>query len=116
MKRQNEVTNFKDKKQNKNSHLLMGQLPKVSKGISMNDISAGKGDDLQIPEVIPFIDFKRRRKAQKIVSATNTGSIENSGLSGQQYKRRKLIRPKFSGNGSSGNVNIGSQDNASRMT
>lgn len=82
----------------------------------MNDISAGKGDDLQIPEVIPFIDFKRRRKAQKIVSAANTGSTENIGLSGQQHKRRKLIRPKFSGNGSSGNVNIGSQDNASRMT
>uniref|UniRef100_A0A6N2L0A3 Uncharacterized protein n=1 Tax=Salix viminalis TaxID=40686 RepID=A0A6N2L0A3_SALVM len=64
----------------------MGQLPKISKGIIMNDISAGKGDDLQIPEVIPFIDFKHRRKAQKF------------------------------GNGSSGNVNIGSQDNASRMT
>ena len=47
-------------------HLLMGQLPKVSKGIIMNNISAGKGDDLQIPEVIPFIDFKRRRKAQKL--------------------------------------------------
>jgi hypothetical protein len=50
------------------------------------------------------------------VSAANTGSTENIGLSGQQHKRRKLIRPKFSGNGSSGNVNIGSQDNASRMT
>uniref|UniRef100_A0A6N2MS80 Uncharacterized protein n=1 Tax=Salix viminalis TaxID=40686 RepID=A0A6N2MS80_SALVM len=94
---------------------LMGQLPKVSKGIIMNDISAGKGDDLQIPEVIPFIDFKRRRKALKIVSAVNTGSTENIGLSGQQHKRRKLIKPKFSGNGSSGNVNIGSQDNTSRM-
>ena len=63
MKRQDEVTNFKDKKQNKNSHLLMGQLSKVSKGISMNDISIGKEDVLQIPEVIPFIDFKHRRKA-----------------------------------------------------
>uniref|UniRef100_A0A6N2K604 Uncharacterized protein n=1 Tax=Salix viminalis TaxID=40686 RepID=A0A6N2K604_SALVM len=72
----------------------MGQLPKVSKGIIMNDILAGKGDDIQIPEVIPFIDFKRR----------------------QQHKRIKLIRPKFSGNGLSGSVNIGSQDNASRMT
>uniref|UniRef100_A0A6N2KGE2 USP domain-containing protein n=1 Tax=Salix viminalis TaxID=40686 RepID=A0A6N2KGE2_SALVM len=40
--KQDEVTNFKDKKQNK-IHLLMGQLPKVSKGIIMNDISAGKG-------------------------------------------------------------------------
>ncbi|KAF9668200.1 hypothetical protein SADUNF_Sadunf15G0104500 [Salix dunnii] len=116
MKRHDEVTNFKDKKQNKNSQLLMVQLPEVSKGIIMNDISAGKGDDLQIPEVIPFIDFKRRRKAQKIVSDANTGSTENTGLSGQQHKRRKLIRPKFSGNGSSGNVNIGSQGNASRMT
>uniref|UniRef100_A0A6N2M6K5 Uncharacterized protein n=1 Tax=Salix viminalis TaxID=40686 RepID=A0A6N2M6K5_SALVM len=71
----------------------MGQLPKVSKGIIMNDISAGKGDDLQIPE-----------KSIEIVSAANTGSTENIGLSGQQHKRRKLIRPKFSGNGSSGNV------------
>ena len=94
----------------------MGQLSKVSKGISMNDISAGKGDVFQIPEVIPFIDFKHRRKAQKIVSAVNTGSTENIGLSGQQHKRRKLVGPKFKGNGASGNVNIGSQDNARRMT
>ena len=42
--------------------------------------------------------------------------VQKIGLSGQQHKRIKLIRPKFSGNGSSGNVNIGSQDNASRMT
>ena len=75
----------------------------------MNDISAGKGDDLQIPEVIPFIDFKHRRKAQKIVSVANTGSTENIGLSGQQHKRRKLIMPKFNGNGASDKVNIGSQ-------
>ena len=54
MKRQDEFANFKDRKQNKNSHFLMGQLPKVSKGVIMNDISAGKGDDLQIPEVIPL--------------------------------------------------------------
>jgi hypothetical protein len=59
---------------------------------------------------------KRRRKARKIMSAANTGSTESIGLSDQQHKRRKLIKPKFSGNGSSGNVNIGSQDNASRMT
>uniref|UniRef100_A0A6N2L6F1 USP domain-containing protein n=1 Tax=Salix viminalis TaxID=40686 RepID=A0A6N2L6F1_SALVM len=69
--RQDEVTNFKDKKQNK----------------------------------IPLIN-----------GSIAEGSTENIGLSGQQHKRRKLIRPKFSGNGSSGNVNIGSQDNASRMT
>lgn len=117
VKRHDEVTNLKNKKQmTVNSQLLTDHLPKVSKEIIMDDISAGKGDGLQIPEVIPFVDFQRRRKVQKIESNAITGSTENTGLSGLQHKRRKLIRPKFSGNGSSGNVIVGSQDNANRMT
>ncbi|CAK7337005.1 unnamed protein product [Dovyalis caffra] len=121
MKRHDEVTNFKNKKQmTTNSKLLMDHLPKVSKEIMMNDISAVKEDGLQISEVIPFVDFQRRRNLQKIQSDSNTGdfngSTETTGFSGQQQKRRKLIRPKFSENGSSGNVIIGSHDNGSRMT
>ncbi|KAJ6876061.1 hypothetical protein NC652_035430 [Populus alba x Populus x berolinensis] len=90
VKRHDEVTNLKNKKQmTVNSQLLTDHLPKIS---------------------------QRRRKVQKIESDAITGSTENTGLSGLQHKRRKLIRPKFSGNGSSGNVIVGSQDNASRTT
>ncbi|KAF2302768.1 hypothetical protein GH714_006885 [Hevea brasiliensis] len=72
------------------------------------------GEEVQIEEQIPFVDFKRRSEVRKAEDDANPGSsiltVETHGFSDGQQKRRKLIRPNFSMNESSGNVMVGSQD------
>lgn len=87
---------------------------KMSKEIRRNAVSASGENVVQVAEKIPFVDFKRRSEVRKAQDDASSGgcnkSVESNGSSGGQHKRRKLIRPNFSMNESSGDVMVGSQD------
>ncbi|XVF27260.1 hypothetical protein REPUB_Repub14bG0091600 [Reevesia pubescens] len=96
------AANFKDKKQATRKE----DSAMISKEMNVKCISLSKENSTQKTEEATFVDFKRRSAVRKNLEDGKNGnhseSLNNKSASASQCKKRKLIRPAFCENESSG--------------